>query len=171
MFSLKIETIGSEALPDLFQGLQWPVKWSQLCIYTMQWLETQQHLLKSKFKKICCTKIWNSTATSPPKKWKCEILPVLPSFLVGISHDILKLTREGSPEALLMCHSHNWWFSKKLNYNVKEIRQNRENICGDRIHQKPRGYILTQKKWISNSHATERSQLWSKFVTKVVTAP
>ena len=105
-FSLKIETIGSEALPDTFQGLQWPAKWSQLCIYTMQWLETQQHLLKSKFKKICCTKIWNSTATSPPKKRKWEILPVLPSFLVGFSHNDLKLTGEGWPEALLMCFVH-----------------------------------------------------------------
>ena len=105
-FSLKIETIGSEALPDPFQGLQWPVKWSQLCIYTIQWLETQQHLLKSKFKKNCCTKIWNSTATSPPKKWKCEILPVLPSFLVGFSHNDLKLTGEGWPEVLVMCFVH-----------------------------------------------------------------
>ena len=40
-----------------------------------------------------------------------------------------------------------------------------------RTHQKLRGYILTQKKWISNSHAMEQSQLWSKIVTKVMTAP
>ena len=59
-------------------------------------------------------------------------------------------------------------FQKKLNYNVMEICKNRENICGDRIHQRLRGYILTRKKWI---HAIEQSQLWSKFMTKVVTAP
>ena len=62
-------------------------------------------------------------------------------------------------------------FQKKLNYNVKKIRKNCENICEDRTHQNPMGYILTQKKWISNSHAMEQSQLWSKFVTKVGTAP
>ena len=62
-------------------------------------------------------------------------------------------------------------FEKKLNYNVMEFCKSRENICGDRTYQKLRGYILTQKKWISNSHAMERSQLWSKFVTKDVTAP
>ena len=61
-------------------------------------------------------------------------------------------------------------FQKKLNYNVMEIYQNHENICGDRTHQKWRGYILTQKKWISNNHAMEQSQLWLKIVTKVVTA-
>ena len=62
-------------------------------------------------------------------------------------------------------------FQKKLNYNVMEIYQNHENICGDRTHQKRRGYILTRKKWISNNHAMEQSQLWLKIVTKVVTAP
>ena len=61
-------------------------------------------------------------------------------------------------------------FQKKLNYNVMEIYQNHENICGDRRHQKRRGYILTRKKWISNNHAMEQSQLWLKIVTKVVTA-
>ena len=61
-------------------------------------------------------------------------------------------------------------FQKKLNYNVMEIYQNHENIFGDRTHQKKRGYILTRKKWISNNHAMEQSQLWLKIVTKVVTA-
>jgi len=61
-------------------------------------------------------------------------------------------------------------FQIKLNYNVMEIYQNHENICGDRTHQKQRGYILTRKKWISNNHAMEQSQLWLKIVTKVVTA-
>jgi hypothetical protein len=51
-----------------------------------------------------------------------------------------------------------------------EIYQNHENICGDRTQQKQRGYNLTRKKWISNNHAMEQSQLWLKIVTKVVTA-
>ena len=49
------------------------------------------------------------------------------------------------------------------------MRKNCENICEDRTHQRPTGYILTRKKWICNSHAMEWSQLWSKFVTKVGT--
>ena len=62
-------------------------------------------------------------------------------------------------------------FQNKLNYNVMEICKNCENICGDRIHQRLSGYILTRKKWIINSHAMEQSQLWSKFMTKVGTTP
>ena len=62
-------------------------------------------------------------------------------------------------------------FQKKLNDNVKKMRKNCENICEDRTHQRPTGYILTRKKWISNSHAMEWSQLWSKFMTKVGTTP
>jgi hypothetical protein len=48
-------------------------------------------------------------------------------------------------------------FQKRLNYDAKEISQNRENICGDKTHQKPGGHILSQKNRTAISHAMERS--------------
>ena len=46
-------------------------------------------------------------------------------------------------------------FQKRLNYDAKEISQNRENICGDKTHQKPGGHILSQKNRTAISHAME----------------
>jgi hypothetical protein len=51
-------------------------------------------------------------------------------------------------------------FFLKMNYDGREIHQNRDNICGDKTCQKPKGHILTQKNWISISHTMEWSQLW-----------
>ena len=48
-------------------------------------------------------------------------------------------------------------FQKRLNYNAKEIGQNRENICGDKTHQKLGGHILSQKNQTAISHAMEWS--------------
>jgi len=44
-------------------------------------------------------------------------------------------------------------FRKRLNYNAKKISQNRENICGDKTHQKAGGHILSQKNRTAISHA------------------
>jgi len=48
-------------------------------------------------------------------------------------------------------------FQKRLNYDAKEIIQNRENICGNKTHQKPGGHILSQKNQTAISHAMKRS--------------
>jgi hypothetical protein len=48
-------------------------------------------------------------------------------------------------------------FQKRLNYDAKENSQNHENICGDRTHQKPGSHILSQKNWVTISHAMEQS--------------
>ena len=48
-------------------------------------------------------------------------------------------------------------FQKRLNYDAKEIIQNRENICGNKTHQKPGGHILWQKNQTTIFHAMERS--------------
>ena len=48
-------------------------------------------------------------------------------------------------------------FQKRLNYDAKEINQNRESICGDTTHQKPGGHILSQKNRTAISHAMEQS--------------
>src|ERR1700728_4138253 len=89
------------------------------------------------------------------------------SFIFGLLHTIEYYLLVSISVAMVMTDD----FQKKLNYNVMEICKNRENICGDKTHQKLMGCILTRKKWISNSHAMEHSQLWSKFVTKVMTTP
>ena len=46
-------------------------------------------------------------------------------------------------------------FRKRLNYDAKEISQNREDICGDRTHQKLGGHILSQKNVTAISHTME----------------
>ena len=89
------------------------------------------------------------------------------SFIFGPLHTIEYYLLVSISVAMVMTDD----FQNKLNYNVMEICKNCENICGDRIHQRLSGYILTRKKWIINSHTMEQSQLWSKFMTKVVTAP
>src|ERR1700734_2736262 len=87
------------------------------------------------------------------------------SFIFGLLHTIEYYLLVSISVAMVTTDD----FQKKLNYNVKKIRKNCENICEDRTHQRLMSYILTQKKWISNSHAMAWSQLWSKFVIKVET--
>jgi len=48
-------------------------------------------------------------------------------------------------------------FQKRLNYDAKEISQNRENICGDKTHRKMEGHISPQKNRTAISHAMEQS--------------
>ena len=48
-------------------------------------------------------------------------------------------------------------FQKRLNYDAKEISQNRENICGDKTHRKPGGHISSQKNRTAISHTMEQS--------------
>ena len=62
-------------------------------------------------------------------------------------------------------------FQKRLNYKAKEISQNREDICADKIHQKPEGHILSQKNRTAISHAIEWSWVWSQIRLNFVTAP
>ena len=64
------------------------------------------------------------------------------SFIFGLLHTIEYYLLVTISVAMVMTDD----FQKKLNYNVMEIYQNHENICGDRTHQKRRGYILTRKK-------------------------
>src|ERR1700735_4675789 len=128
------------------------------------------HLQEIKFRKLFLfggCKTWPKKCKSNKKVAKQHpyalftcILEI--SFIFGLLHTIEYYLLVSISVAMVTTDD----FQKKLNYNVKEICQNHENICGDRTHQKLRGYILTRKKWISNSHAMERSQLWSKIVTK-----
>ena len=53
------------------------------------------------------------------------------SFIFGLLHTIEYYLLVSISVAMVTTDD----FQKKLNYNVKEICQNHENICGDRTHQ------------------------------------
>ena len=76
---------------------------------------------------------------------------------------------EGYESLVLVLHDR--CFSKKLNYDVNKIAKT-VRIFMEIEHIKNRGgHILARKNWTTISHAMERSRVWSKFATKLVTAP
>ena len=60
-----------------------------------------------------------------------EFLNWIRILLIVVSEEINSLNSHG----VSVSHGHDRWFSEKLNYDVREIHQNYDNICGDKTHQ------------------------------------